>query len=301
MAFREQVQGGSFRPSWTWLAVCAFLMPFNWYLEVCKWQNFFAPELRPSFRVGLRAVLGGVSLSFLTPNRSGEYAARILVSPSGLRWPAAYATLGAAYCQLAVLLAMGLPALALFLAKTRGSSASMMATLLPGIVIFCGVLALGLLLRPLLYLLEQRGWNRFFGSAWAKIAPLGHFSRFQVLRGLFLALLRYVVYGTQYYAMLRFSTIALSPVDAFAGVGTIYLIHTGLPFPPLLGFLARGEIALLVWQAWGIGPVQALTATYGLFIINLAVPALIFLGLAGFPTQLSGRLIKWLRPGEREN
>lgn len=289
IAFWEQVQGEHFRPSWAWACLCTFLMPLNWYLEVRKWQNFFGPEERPAFQQGLRAVLGGLSLSFLTPNRIGEYAARIWIAPPALRWPAVYATLGAAYCQLAVLIAFGLPALALFLSKVGNSSIPLSSILFSGMVFFCAVLATGLFLAPVLQLVERRGWDKPLGKkVWDKIAPLGRFSRAQVLRGLFLALLRYGVYVTQYYVMLRFSAVVLSPGAAFTGAGSIYLIQTGLPLPPLLGFLARGEIAILVWQAWHISPLRILAATYGLFIINLAIPALLFLVLDNCRVLLKG-------------
>jgi hypothetical protein len=281
--FWEQLRDGGFRPSWGWLLAGILLMPVNWYLEVRKWQNFFAPATVPDLREGFRAVLGGISLSFLTPNRSGEYMARVLISPPGSRWPAVYAALGSAYCQMAVLLATGLPALTLFSAHLQGNALSgITPTLFSGLILFSSLVGIGFFFRPLLYFVERRGWSRFLGNWWAKITPLGGFSRIQMLRGLLLAISRYGIYAIQYDAMLRFSGIYLPSDAAFTGIATIYLIQTGLPLPPLLGFLARGEIALLIWQTWGADPLQILSASYGLFIINLAVPAFFFLWFKKF-------------------
>jgi hypothetical protein len=288
--FWDQLHGGPFRPSWGWLLAATALMPANWYLEVRKWQNFFAPAAVPGLREGFRAVMGGVTLSFLTPNRSGEYAARVLISPPGSRWPAVYAALGSAYCQLAVLLATGLPALALFSVHLQGNALSGIApTLFSGLLLLFSLIAVGLCFQPLLHFAESRGWNRFLGKWWAKITPLGGFSPAQMLRGLLLAIARYGIYAAQYYAMLRFSGIYLPADAAFTGIGTIYLIQTGLPLPPLLGFLARGEIALLVWQTWSADPLQILSASYGLFIINLAIPAFSFLWLNRFKNHKSDK------------
>lgn len=272
----EGLRQGSFRPVWPWLFACLFLMPLNWYLEVLKWRNFFnGPEV-PSMGESARAVLGGISLSFLTPNRSGEYAARVVISRPDGRWAAVYAALGAAYCQWVALLAMGLPAVLIFLSWLNGASpVRAKEILIPGAIVFILLLAAGLFIRKLLRIVQYTGLSRRLGRWWDRIEPVGGFSPAQIGRGTALAALRYGVYSLQYFAMLRFSGIVLPPEAAYAGVGTIYLIQTGLPLPPALGFLARGEIALLVWQTWEAGSLQVLTATYGLFVINLGLPALL--------------------------
>lgn len=273
---------------WYWLWVVCLLIPVNWYLEVVKWRLFQQPALRLSWSDSWRAVLLGVAGSFITPNRSGEYAIRAWAAPPGSRTSGLQASLGAACCQLVALVGLGLPALALF-ARQQGGFSFFSTLDTPRIV---GVLLLGVGLSAgslFVFLRIFRHSGRF--SAIKKMwVQLGQFHSKQLLAGVALSLLRYAVYTAQYAAMLAFVGVALPGRSVFAGVGTIYLVQTGLPLPPALGFLARGEVALLVWKAWQVAPLQVLTASYGLFALNLAFPA--FVGIAWMLKQTAQEYFK---------
>lgn len=272
----DALHGQRFQPNWLWLGIASALMPLNWHLEVLKWRNFLPRERRPPVAHSWKAILGGIAWSFLTPNRSGEYAGRVLSAGKQERWNAVYAAVAGAYCQFLVLTGLGIPAFALFGAY-RGNAEwqGWRGFIGMGLVLLAFLLAAGLFIQPILGFLIRKARNPFWRKWLAKAEPLRAFTRRQLTAGLALATLRYLVYMFQYVAMLRFSGIVLDPGKAFAGVGTIYLVQTGLPLPPALGFLARGEIALLVWQTWPVNAVQVLVATYGLFVINLALPALV--------------------------
>ncbi len=273
---------------WHWLWVVLLLLPVNWHLEVVKWRLFQPPAVRLSWSDSWRAVLLGVAGSFITPNRSGEYAIRAWAAPPGSRSSGLQASLGAACCQLVALVGLGLPALVLFVRQQRGIAffSTPEATWILGVVLS----GIALLSISLLLFLRVYGRSGRF-SALKKIwVQLGQFHPKQLLAGIGLSLLRYAVYTAQYAAMLAFVGVTLPGRSVFAGVGTIYLVQTGLPLPPALGFLARGEVALLVWQAWQIAPLQVLTASYGLFALNLAFPA--FVGIAWMLKQTAQEYFK---------
>ena len=61
------------------------------------------------------------------------------------------------------------------------------------------------------------------------------------------SLLRYTVYSVQYLLLLRFFGIDLPMLHGLASIGTIFLIQTSVPLPPISGLLVRGEVALHVW------------------------------------------------------
>lgn len=78
------------------------------------------------------------------------------------------------------------------------------------------------------------------------------------------------------------------PLDSlilYSNVSGIYLIQTGIPLPAFLSVFARGELAILVWSSVGIDEMTALVATFGLWLINLIIPALLGL-LVLFQTDL---------------
>ena len=58
-------------------------------------------------------------------------------------------------------------------------------------------------------------------------------------------------------------------------IATIYLLQTSVPLPPLMGLFVRSEVALFVWGMYSANEIAILAATFGLWILNLLIPALI--------------------------
>jgi len=80
---RAQIDSGeqfSFWPEGTsayfFAALC--LLPVNLCLEALKWQRLVATAERISFAQAMSSMLSGIAVSILTPNRIGEYPARIM-------------------------------------------------------------------------------------------------------------------------------------------------------------------------------------------------------------------------------
>ena len=59
------------------------------------------------------------------------------------------------------------------------------------------------------------------------------------------------------------------------GVSILFLIQSGLILPPILGLIARGEAALLVWSAYGVQAGDIVSAALIIWVFNLLVPATI--------------------------
>ena len=53
-----------------------------------------------------------------------------------------------------------------------------------------------------------------------------------------------------------------------------FFVQASIPLPPVMGLLARGEIALFIWGFFSEDQVAILAATFTLFVINIAIPAL---------------------------
>ncbi|MBC8085177.1 MAG: flippase-like domain-containing protein, partial [Hymenobacter sp.] len=90
------------------------LVPVNWGIEAWKWWRL-ARHLEPvSFRRSFRAVLVGLTLGFVTPNRVGDYAGRIIELKSR-RLDALGAVFLGRYAQLVVTVLAGTAGLTYFL------------------------------------------------------------------------------------------------------------------------------------------------------------------------------------------
>lgn len=267
------------------LLLCLLLMPLNWIMETCKWRVFTQPWSGMRFGQSLRAVLAGVAASMLLPNRSGDYLGRWLLAPDDQKTKLLLASLAGHYCQFLVLLGLGLPSVLALSASIKNlplmDSQSFMF-MVSGILLF--LLLMGLVVIPRLlhhYAARIRegewpGLWRYLQSILQQgLEVLTQYRVSHLLKGLVWAALRYGLYSVQYYLILRFYGIQLPLGAAMAGVGSIYLFQTAIPLPPVLGLLARGEIALLVWGIWGANALSILAASYTLFVLNLVFPALL--------------------------
>ena len=79
----------------------------------------------------------------------------------------------------------------------------------------------------------------------------------------------------QYIFILWFFGIDMSLFEGFSGVSSIYLIQSGIPLPPIVDVAARAELAYLIWGIYSENVLGILSATYGLWIINLILPSLL--------------------------
>jgi uncharacterized membrane protein YbhN (UPF0104 family) len=273
-AFLQQLRGGDRG----WLFGVLLLLPFNWAAETMKWLHLIRKSEYLSFWKAYKAVLAGVTFSLFTPNRVGEFGGRILF----LKWSNAlkgvFSTVVGSFAQQIVLISFGFLGFAYFLVVLWGVK----------LMIVQGVVFMGLFLIALMVLIFLH--MEIVVPVFKKIRVLYRFPRLiknvniirqyrrkELFLTLWWAFVRYIIYGTQYYMMLQFFGIHASLLRGVSCIATIYLLQTSIPLPPIVGLLARGEIALQVWGLFSENKVSILAATFGIWIINLIFPA--FIGL----------------------
>lgn len=261
---------------WLWLLAVLLLLPLNWALEALKLKVLMRPFWAIPFWSSFKAILCGVSLSLITPNRIGEYGGRILAVPAQYNWHTALATLVGSFSQILVLLSGGLIGLLFYL--NLNDQVDQLPLLSLWLI---SSLALGLLyffffrIDLLLVLLPYLPLPQWLKLRLEPVKALAQYPGFLLRQSLWLSFLRYTVYSFQYFFTLKFFAISVPVGAAFSGIATIFLVQTSVPLPPLAAVLARGEIALQVWGKYAENDWQILAAVFVLFIINLAVPALL--------------------------
>lgn len=261
-----------------WIVLAMVMMPVNWGLETIKWRYLLLPELRLSFQGALVSVLAGISVSLFTPNRIGEYGGRLLLIPSSKSWLGLSATFVGSLAQWVALLlggSWGLSLVGLDLWPAVAGYYSKYGLLLWGIA----------LILPILYLhigylaewLKGREWlNKSKWSQRIKLqSGLKSYKREKLAWVLGIAFCRYLTYSCQYLFLLYGFGFDLDPILALAGIALIFFIQSSVPMPPFMALLARGELAILLWAAYGANELVVLASTFTLFIINLIVPALL--------------------------
>lgn len=260
-----------------WLLIFIILLvPVNWGIEAYKWKQLIKNFSDLNFWKTYKAILAGVAVSLFTPNRIGEYGGRILMVPAEQNWKAVIATLVGSFSQLLTLLAMGLIG-AIYFSLNFLNPANYILQL----VFFLGISFIGLMLFcffnidmviPIARRIPFPNWMKKYLK---HVTVLTNYSSKELSKVLFYSLLRYLTYSFQYYLALNFFGIEVTLFLGMAGISTIYLLQTSIPLPPLMGLLARGEVALFVWGFFSQNEVNILAASFSLFIINLAIPALL--------------------------
>ncbi|MBK7966782.1 MAG: flippase-like domain-containing protein [Bacteroidetes bacterium] len=114
-AYFYQYQNILFNASPAVILLFGVLALLNWSIEALKWQWVIQKVEYISFWRSMRAFFNGVTVSFFTPNRSGEFAGRILYLSPENRVRGALLTFLSSSAQLLVTLQMGLLSLIYFL------------------------------------------------------------------------------------------------------------------------------------------------------------------------------------------
>ena len=125
-----------------WLLLsAAALMPVNQMLEARKWQ-VLARRVEPlRFGAALRAVVLGLTLGFSTPNRVGDYAARVLLLRSRRRLDAVGAVFLGRFAQLLVTVGAGAVGAGYFLCRFPLAGYPLVqAGVVAGLVVVCAAL-----------------------------------------------------------------------------------------------------------------------------------------------------------------
>ncbi|MEJ7609613.1 MAG: lysylphosphatidylglycerol synthase domain-containing protein [Ferruginibacter sp.] len=280
----EQIKQGLSTPGF--VCVC-LLMLLNWGLEARKWQLLIAPLEKLSFANSFKSVLAGCSITMLTPNRVGEYGGRILYVKEEHRLDAIPLTILGSISQLFVTLVMGTAGL-LFL-KFSGAGEKLFV-ILPSYTadIFLAISISGAVFLMLVYLRVSLLVNLLtripvLKKFTAHIILLNAFSRKQLLRILFLSFLRYMVFILQYVLLLEVMQVEISFFTCLMLLTVFYLV---MAMAPTIGFTElplRVAAGLGILQLYSNNSVGIQAASLGIWIINLAVPAitgsLLILGL----------------------
>lgn len=259
-----------------WLAGALLLLPFNWFAEVQKWR-FFILRYEPMSRgKAWKAVLAGTSFALFTPNRVGEYGARVLFVRPENQWKALIANVVGSMSQYIVLLLGGVLGSIWFAGHVlewspRWQIGAFAVATVPLAVLFYYYFNI----RLFIPLAERIPFVRRWQSLSREIHFLEHIERRDLAFVFIWSAFRYAIYSTQYVLLLQFFGIKTGIIAGYAGVATIYLLQTVVPLPALAGLLIRGSLAVFVWSHFGANDVSSLAATFILWIINLILPALI--------------------------
>lgn len=265
--------------SWKfWLVV--FLMSVNWGIEALKWQLLVRHLQQFSFFRSFKSVLGGCSVTMLTPNRVGEFGGRIFYIEDGNRVKAISLAVVGSISQLLVTMLMG--CFGLFFLRYFSQLDHSIVSVLPQFwETVLTSLCVGITLILLLFYLRL-GWLvrmmekiPSLQKVVEHISVLDEFNNLQLVQILSLSFMRYVVFVLQYVLLLKVMDVHIVGWLCFWLMTIFYLV---MAVAPTFGFI---ELPVRVSASWAIlklytsNELGVGTAGLGIWLINLVIPAVI--------------------------
>ena len=267
-----------------WFLAALLLMPANWGLETLKWM-FLMKKVEPlPFFSGIQAVFSGVTISVFTPNRIGEYGGRVLYLSPNKRIRGALATLLGSLAQFLTTIIFGGLALIFFFSRyVEGMNLPLLSTL-----IFLVLLSLGIALAFYFHARVVFGWLKGLRipERFTKYLDVFEFYRnSELMQLLWYSMGRYLVFTLQYYFLLQAFQVNLSLTETAIVVPVTFLTMTAIPSIALAELGIREVVALQFIGLVSNNDVGILSASFALWFINLAIPAMVG-GLTIFRVRL---------------
>lgn len=259
-----------------YLVICILLMPLNWLLESLKWRSLVKEFQVLSLGKSYRAILAGLSVGIITPQRVGEYGGRVLLLDEENRVKGILATFICSLAQNGVNVIFGIIGVFFLNKELDLVSEYWIILLVIGVLLtICLFYILYRNTKSLKSLVRKHVKIKWLREGIFKLAYLKEINLTLHLEVLMYATMRFGVYLLQYILILWFFGIDMSLFQGFSGVSSIYLIQSGIPLPPIVDVAARAELAYLIWGVYSENVLGILSATYGLWIINLILPSLL--------------------------
>lgn len=248
---------------------CLLLMPVNLGLEAAKWQLLVRHAQQIRFGKALQSVLSGIAFSLVTPNRIGEYPGRLLfLRQQNTPRLISVSVLGA-FGQLIALFSFGLAGLVYYNLR------------FPGLLAFAALSGTVVVILLLLLAVRKYEWwgTRLERIKWLSrlnnySAELKQFTAREKARVILISLLRFAVFTGQYLLMLLWLDVRVPVWEGYFLSALFFWAMAVIPTISLAEIGIRAKVALFLFAPFSANSIGILSATFLLWGVNLALPAL---------------------------
>ena len=251
-----------------WLLGIVALIPFNWLMEAAKWRYALSKLEKISIATAYKSVMTGITAGFFTPNRLGEFPGRVLHLKKENRLTGIVFGIIGTMSQTLVIFACGIPSSILFFSRNKSTldpSGRMFFFLL--FVIFFGFLYMSL--PKISYWILKKG---YFEKIKNLLQNITTFSAKHLMGLMGFSLWRYIVFGFQFYFMLRFCSVEISPTEAIISIATYYLFVTFTPSVAFSEAAVRGSLAIIFIGAYSHNTIGIMAAGIFIWLVNFVFP-----------------------------
>ena len=252
------------------LLAALLLMPVNWGMEAWKWK-LVVERLHPiGFSRAFEGVLSGLTVSFFTPNRVGEYAGRIIYLREGSRLRGTLLTVIENIAQLVITVVAGSLAIPIYLAGNGEPALLVASVAIGGIGISFLVLFLYLRLPHLSTLLPRLPLLKRF-EPYLQVEDAA--TPGLLWKVLCWSLLRFLVFSIQLYLLLLAFGVQAPLGPAMLRIVLTFFVLTIVPTFAFTDPVVRGAAGSYFFATLTSHLTGVVLATQALWLTNLALPA----------------------------
>lgn len=259
------------RPTIFYLFSVNLLMFFNWGLEAWKWRILVQPLEEISFFQSLKSIFSGITVSVFSPNRTGDFAGRVFFLKGADKIQASLKSFVGSLLQLLVTFITGIVAMYVY----SGTDQSLIHPL--EIIKQCNfrwmLLVLIILIVSMIFMIRAR--NRFSSRIQNYMNTVFEIRNIDLLIVFGLSLIRYFIFSFQYYLSLLVFNIDVNFGMALVLIAITFFVSSAIPTFALTEIAVRGATAVYFFSTVTADSTGVLAASLLLWIINLAIPAMI--------------------------
>ncbi|OFX28025.1 MAG: hypothetical protein A2033_14630 [Bacteroidetes bacterium GWA2_31_9] len=261
--------------SFLFLLTTLILMFFNWLFESYKWKLLVSKIENVNILTSYKAILSGITAALLTPNRTGEFAGRILFLKPENRVKGSFATFVGSIAQIVITIINGLIGLFVIF---RFHNIAQFEKFNP--VIYYSLLSVILILTLFAYfnigkIILTISKIRFLKKYSHFYLICNEYNFYELINVLILSTFRYAIFVIQFYLLFLFFNVNIHFAESYVVVASTYFIMFLIPSFTLAEIGIRGSIILFFGALFSSQLAGILSASTLLWIINLAIPSII--------------------------
>lgn len=255
------------------LIAAVLLMLLNWSAEAIKWKLLIGKIEQVTFLKSINAVFAGLTISFFTPNRIGEYAGRVIFLHRGNRIRGALLTVLENMSQLIVTVVLGMVCLPFFLLFQLKIPFLLFLLLLLFATAFSALIVVFFLrmesLNNVLFRFSFFKKYERFVNVCKEAKPL------VLIQLLGISFVRYVIFSGQLFLLLLAFGLSVSYLESISLITLTFFAMTVIPSFAFADIGIRGAAATFFFSYITADLTPVVYSTVALWLINLVLPAVI--------------------------
>lgn len=251
--------------SWT-ILLFIVLAAVNWTLEILKWKTIIAPVKNISFFEAFKQSLASLTVSLATPNRIGDYGAKVFFYPPDKRKQVLLLNFISNAAQMTTTLLFGSIGLLLVISRYSLSFSTLHIAVFLTALLLLGIV--GFLLKEKEMLIKGLSIKNILTYFKKLPRPIKQ-------KTLIYSLGRYLCFSYLFLKILHFFEADIAFSQAYPLIFAMYLLASVIPTLFLLDVVVRGGVAVWLFSLAGVPELTVLCTVLAMWILNFVIPSLI--------------------------